>query len=76
MSDLGKTVNSDMKVVACPGCGKMIQKSRSTMSEIICSECKYKFNTFVQGDFVMYYNPSDGDAKEFATIVYDKFEKI
>jgi len=65
-----------MKVVSCPCCGKVIQKSKNTLSEIVCSECKFKFNTFVQGDFVMYYNPSDGTSNELAAIVYEKCEKI
>lgn len=75
MSDLGKSVCSNMKAVTCPECGKIIQKSRSTMFEIICPKCSCSFNAFVEEDFVMYYNPQNGESNELATIVYEKVEK-
>ena len=53
---MDKPILSDnMKVVTCPKCGKILQKSITTVSEFVCP-CKYKFDAVVQGDFVMYYN--------------------
>lgn len=76
MSDLGKLLSEmDMKVVTCPKCGKTLQKSIATMSEFVCP-CKYKFDAVVQGDFVMYYNPSDGKSKELASVVIERFSNI
>lgn len=69
VSDLDKPICSNMKVVTCPECGKMIQKSRSTMSESACFKCSCSFNAFVEGDFVMYYNSENGESKELATII-------
>lgn len=73
---MDKPILSDnMKVVTCPKCGKILQKSITTVSEFVCP-CKYKFDAVVQGDFVMYYNPSDGKSKELATIFFDQFSAL
>ena len=44
------------------------------MSEFVCT-CKYKFAAVVQGDFVMYYDPSDGKSKELASAVIERFSR-
>lgn len=73
---MDKLILSDnMKVVACPKCGKILQKSITTVSEFVCP-CKYKFDAVVQGDFVMYYNPSDGKSKELAKIFFERFSAL
>ena len=73
---MDKSILSDnMKVVTCPKCGKILQKSITTVSEFVCP-CKYKFDAVVQGDFVMYYNPSDGKSKELATFFFERFSAL
>ena len=73
---MDKPILSDnMKVVTCPKCGKILQKSITTVSEFACP-CKYKFDAVVQGDFVMYYNPSDGKSKELATFFFERFSAL
>ena len=76
MSDLDKPILKDnMKFVTCPKCGKIIQKSITTVSEFVCP-CKYKFDAIVQDDFVMYYNPNDGKSKELATFFIEKISAM
>ncbi len=76
VSDLGKLKSDmDMKYVTCLKCGGTPQKSITTMSEFVC-HCKYKFDAIVQGDFVMYYNLSDGKSKELAFVVIERFSAI
>lgn len=76
MSNLDKPIlNDNMKVVTCSKCGKILQKSITTVSEFVCL-CKYKFDSVVHGDFVMHYNPSDGKSKELATIFFDRFSAL
>ena len=73
---MDKPILSDnMKVVTCPKCGKILQKSITTVSEFVCP-CKYKFDAVVQGDFVMYYNPRDGKSKELATFLFERFSAL
>ena len=57
MSDLDKPIlNDNMKVVTCPKCGKIIQKSITTVSEFVCP-CKYKFDAIVHQFLHLFYNP-------------------
>ena len=71
---MGKCIsNMDMKYVTCPKCGRTVQKCITTMSELVCphDNCRYKFDAFVRGDFVMYYNPNDGESKELASVLIE-----